>query len=213
MIETQFNELAKRVDMLEAHISGISPDSKLGETEFLRNTRDGDTTDLLNIKGWGPWDYTDLSIDEECPQVCIPKNSRITGFTYYAKAGEAFCNMRFWYRDSLSVEHPTKDTSRILGDMPLELPHVFYPERRIVGINTRINAGDAMSDIQLVYVDSPDGISGNRGVIGFAHPEWGYFKSFQHLAYPGWEIDGIQLGLHYGDSVTAIRVHTRKIVF
>lgn len=169
--------------------------------------------ELLNIRGWGPWDYTDLPFSEQCPEMILDRSQRITGFLHQNHPGDCLSNIRIKYADiDNRREHWTLDIGRTYGgelDVIKTLP--YHPDRRFVGINTRILYGYAMSDFQFIYTESPDGISGDRGTLGFCYPDWPYNLSFQHLAAPGYEIDGMQLAIHHGDAVSAMRIHTRPI--
>ncbi|OMF30948.1 hypothetical protein [Paenibacillus sp. FSL H8-0259] len=170
-----------------------------------------DSGELLNIEGWGPWDYKDVSFDEKGPEIIIPSGSSMTGFIYFEHPGDALSNIRLIYNGD-SGEHLTDDASQTYGgEIKTRLETRYNPDKKFVALNTRILFGYAMSDLQFIYVHSADGVYGARYPLGFIHPEWSANDSFLHLASAGWEIDGLQMAVHYGDAVCAIRVHTRRI--
>ncbi|PGR97561.1 hypothetical protein [Bacillus thuringiensis] len=169
---------------------------------------------MLNIKGWGPWDYyNELPPSELCPEFILDRAQRITGFEHQNHPGDCLSNILLKYVDlDTEREHWTKNIGRTYGgEIPITLTLPYHSDRRFIGVNTRILYGYAMSDFQFIYTESPDGISGEKGVLGFAYPDWPYSLSFLHLASPGYEIDGMQLAIHHGDAVSAMRIHTRPI--
>jgi len=97
------------------------------------------------------------------------------------------------------------------GQRPRNALYGGLQQLHIIGVETRIWYGHGMSDYQLLYQHKTnDGWM--QGTVGWHEAGWGYNEQYTHRAADGYEVDGIQLALYPGDSVVAMRVHTRPKV-
>ena len=168
----------------------------------------------LNVKDWGEWDS---SYDRhwEGPQICVPSNSRMVGSIHFEHPGDALCNVRLSYVDlapDSQLEYSNDLGQTDLGAMtPTEknCPYEGRQDFHIIGVNTRIWYGRGMSDYQLIYRHKKNGVW-IEGANEWHRSDFNYNLQFAHRAADGWEVDGMQLAVFHGDSIIAMKVHTRE---
>lgn len=160
------------------------------------------------VMGWSKWDYKGVPIHKIGQQVIIPTKAKLVGFDYYEHPGDAMSNIRLVYKEGNETKETPYSGDLYGGEI---IQRKYFPEDptlKVVGVNTRIWYGRAMSDIQFIYTYGPN--NEYSGTTEWCKPEWPYNESYSLRGSPEWEIDGIQVGIHNGDAVAAIKIHTRK---
>jgi hypothetical protein len=196
----QIQDLRQRLTAIESAAPSASSTSR--RLSFLQN-RD------LDAMGWSEWDYKGLTFDFIGQEIVIPVGTKFVAFDYYEHPGDAFSNIKLIYREG-DATNETPYSGVLYGGEIIDR-HYFPedPTLRVIGTNTRIWYGRAMSDIQFVYTFGPN--SEYSGATEWCRPWWPYNEAYSLRCAGGWEVDGIQVAIHNGNAVTAIRIHSRKI--
>ena len=158
--------------------------------------------------GWSDWDFQGIPLNKNGQEIIIPSTTKLVGFDYYEHPGDAMSNIRLVYLEGTD-EKVTPYSGDIYGGEIIDRKN--FPEDptlKVVGVNTRILYGYSMSDIQFIYT------YGNSdqytATTDWCRPYWTYNESYSLRASPGWVLDGIQVGIAYGDAVAAVKIHTRQ---
>jgi hypothetical protein len=136
---------------------------------------------------------------------------RITGATYYELPGQGFANLTFNWADPSGTTGTTPyvvtNLTNGLISTPITLPN--DPTVRVIGTNTRIQYGIAMSEIQLIYQYGENG-----EYIGTTDwpRNWPYNEAYTLMARSGWQLNRLCAGVIYGAAIAAIKISTGPIV-
>lgn len=162
----------------------------------------------LDVMGWSDWDYQARANDKIGQEIIIPTGTKLVGFDYYEHPGDAMSNIRFLYKEGDDTKETPYSGDMYGGEITQRKYFPEDPTLKIVGTNTRIWYGRGMSDIQFIYTYGPN--NEYSGTTDWCHPEWPFSELYSLRGSPGWEVDGIQVGINFGDAVAAIRIHSRK---